>query len=443
MTTEILERKPALADRFEVIQNLGSGAAGSVYLVKDRKLGGQKVALKVLTNTSAFDEHTLTRFREEIRALFEVRHPNIIQAYELIESDDVIAFTMEYVPGCDLGTLFQERSIELQEIDHIFKQLLSALAELHKIGIVHRDLKLENILIRNDGLVKLSDLGLMKRMDGAALTKTGILLGTAQYLPPEYIKGSSDYDQRGDIYAVGVMLFELLTGKRRLADKPGMQAIEELIRTKFEVPKMALGGLPRKYVQIVYKAMEPIVSKRFQSVTEMQEAFDSDGLELSSQGPDAPLKEEIRLKDIRQRQHWSKVYARRVRKSKILMTLLFVSVVAVVFYFAREFFQRQLILEAGKYRGVITEVNGAAAKPIEVRVDQRGMFFELGLSGCQGGYLSRFNQIIDCGRPGIRLEYSGPVAEGHAGFIRDTMNGKVYKLLIKASQAIRASAAAK
>ncbi len=271
--TTIISTRPALANRFRVLDTLGEGAGSSVYLVSDLEEKGKQVALKVLVNDEAFDEHTLERFRDEMRVCRELSHPNIIQAYDFIDLGDTIAFSMEYVKGCDLGSMFYEKKeFTSKEIDWIFSQLLSALEELHKQKIVHRDLKLENILIREDGVVKLSDLGLMKDLNTRGMTRAGVLLGTAQYMPPEYIR-SSKYDGRGDLYSVGIMLLEILTGKRRLADKPGMEAIEHLIKTKFEIPQLALTGLSKKYVSIIRQATQPDPKKRYQSAEEMKADF--------------------------------------------------------------------------------------------------------------------------------------------------------------------------
>ena len=264
-----------MANRFEVLGILGEGGASAVYRVADREHNNEERALKILLNNEAFDEHTLARFKDELRVCQQIRHPNIIEAYDLIALDKTIAFTMEYVPGSDLGRIFAQRQIQYEEIDKIFTQFLSALAELHKHNIVHRDIKLENVLIRNDGVVKLTDLGLIKHQDSKGLTRTGVLLGTAQYMPPEYIKAGK-YDERGDIYATGVMLYEILTRKRRLHDKPGMQAIEHLLKTRFEIPKLPLEGLPRKYQTLIERSLDPSPRKRYQTPSEMLVDFTRD-----------------------------------------------------------------------------------------------------------------------------------------------------------------------
>ncbi|MBX7137855.1 MAG: serine/threonine protein kinase [Oligoflexia bacterium] len=270
--TTVIDRQSLLSSRFEIVRHLGDGSAGSVYLVRDRERGNVEVALKVLINQSAFDEHTMLRFRKEIEVCQGLHHKNLIQAFDLVELEGTIGFTMEFVQGKDLAKIVSAGKIPYPELDEIFVQLLSGLHELHSRGIVHRDIKLENVLRCDDGTVKISDLGLMKRAEYAHLTRPGILLGTAQYMPPEYIR-SSHFDNRGDIYAVGVMLYEILAEKRRLYEMNGMAAIEHLIKTNFELPKNPLFGTPEKYIRIVEKATRLDPKRRYQTALEMLEDF--------------------------------------------------------------------------------------------------------------------------------------------------------------------------
>jgi len=266
--TTIIERVPSLAQRFRVLGTLGEGAGSAVYLVADQQDKGKQYALKVLVNDQAFDEHTLERFKEEMRVCSSLSHENLVQAYDFIDLGDKFAFTMEYVKGEDLRKIFKKPDTNYDEIDWILEQLLNALGELHSNEIVHRDLKLENILIREDGVLKLSDLGLMKRLGAEGLTRAGVLLGTVQYMPPEYIQ-SGYYDHRGDIYAVGNILLELLTKKRRLGKMTGQEAMTHLIDNEFEIPELLFHGLPKKYVSILRRALERDMESRYQSVEEI------------------------------------------------------------------------------------------------------------------------------------------------------------------------------
>lgn len=297
---------PLLANRFRVLRSIGEGGASEVFLVEDTRNQGKKVALKILRDEDVFDEHTRRRFWDEMTTCKALSHPNLIESYDFLELSGRFAFTMEYVEGRDLLSILGKRPLRNEDLDMIFEQVLSALAELHANGIVHRDIKLENILLRNDGQVKLSDLGLMKRLGTQGYTKPGLLLGTAQYMPPEYIKASI-YDGRGDLYALGVVLLELLTGKRRLSDKPGNQILDHLMRTGFQVPDYVLEGLPKKYVTILRRALQVQPEKRYQNAQEMLADFRKP-MDSFFSSPQA---------DITVGVTWSQLIRNRVRPSRL------------------------------------------------------------------------------------------------------------------------------
>jgi serine/threonine protein kinase len=268
---DLWDRYPDLHERFELVQLLGEGAGGIVFQVKDRLNDFDEVALKVLLDPHAFDEQTVRRFREELKISQQLCHPSAIRGFEVIETKDTLAFTMEVVRGLDLGKIFKERALTHDDIDYIFTQVLGALRELHGKGVLHRDIKLENIMVSEEGDVKLSDLGLSKQY-GIQLTKTGVLLGTAQYLPPEYIR-KGRFDARGDIYALGVALFELFYGKRWMVEYSGAEAIEVLLQKNFSFPFEKLSGVPKKYQYIIRKCLAVAVDQRFQSAAEVIDAF--------------------------------------------------------------------------------------------------------------------------------------------------------------------------
>ncbi|MDC0358368.1 serine/threonine protein kinase [Oligoflexia bacterium] len=429
LETSILEGRPALLNRFELIRTLGEGAAGAVYLVRDLEQK-REVALKVLINKGAFDEHTLLRFKQEMEACQQVRHPHIVEAYDYIELPDTIAYTMEYVDGKDLRYLFTEGNIGWEKIDQIFSQLLSALYKLHSHGIVHRDVKLENVLIGADGEVKLSDLGLMKRLDQEGLTRTGVLLGTAQYLPPEYIKATK-YDERGDLYVTGVMLFELLTGNRRLSDKAGVEAIEHLIKTKFEIPTIALTGLPPKYIEIVTRAMQPKPSKRYQTALEMQAAF---SLPLNGKvDAGVQVKERLSLKGYSLRSSMKIINCSRHLFSTVKKAALVCCVVLAVLlaYYWYSIHNSVPMLKPGKYAGTLRLAEGEKGKKIQIRVDQRGTFVRLGLKRCSAGYISRFSGEILCEQAGIMLNVKRAGIQNYEGQIVDSEHGLIYPFTVQ------------
>jgi serine/threonine-protein kinase len=257
------------AKNFEIIRSLGTGATGEVFLARALLDGGREVALKVLENPDAFDELTLNRFRSEVQVLRALNHPNILRAYDFFDYKGCLAFTMEFVDGMDLSKIISQHKLNNDQVDEIMLQVLDAVHELHSNNIIHRDIKLENILLRRDGCVKLGDLGLMKRVDSKALTRPGLILGTAQYMPPEYIK-KGVYDVRGDLYALGIVLLELLAAKRRLHNVAENKAMEHIIKSRFAISEDLLDGISKGYRAIIAKATNLDPKRRYQNALEMR-----------------------------------------------------------------------------------------------------------------------------------------------------------------------------
>jgi serine/threonine protein kinase len=271
----VISNQPLLAKRFQLIKVAGSGGASAVFHVRDTERDGEEVALKVLTNRSAFDALTIARFEAEVGFLREINHPNIVRAYDFISLGHTIAYTMELVRGRELSRFLSPGALSLEMVDTIFRQLLSALHELHSRGVFHRDLKLENLLYTEGFGIKLMDFGLMKLQRNSPDTQAGVLLGTAQYLPPEYIQ-TGHYDARSDLYCVGILLFEVLSGARWLANYSGDKSIDYLVECNFNVPHELPSKVPRKYQRIVDKAMMADAKRRYQSAYEMLIAFNEE-----------------------------------------------------------------------------------------------------------------------------------------------------------------------
>jgi len=319
---------PTLSERFELVRTLGVGGASAVYLVNDKtRPDSEPIALKLL-DAHGLDPDNLIRFKKEFEILKTLRHPNLIQAFELIEAPQAAGYLMEYVDGKNLLEILRIKRPSYREIDLIFSQLLGALFELHQHGLAHRDIKLENVLIRNDGFVKLSDLGLMKQLKGVSNTETGVLLGTSQYLPPEYVKHSL-YDSRSDIYTLGLMLFECIAGKRWLEGKSGAEAVRYLCEINFEFPKLALAGLPNKYQRILTTALAVQPWKRYASAEIMRRAV------LSEQGDPEPTQtmevaHHLNLHAFEARRRTTELISIRERRKKIMVGMVGVVAAAAV-----------------------------------------------------------------------------------------------------------------
>jgi len=212
---------------YEVTAQIGEGGMGQVYRATDRKLKRQ-VAIKVLPPALAADADRLARFQREAEVLASLNHPNIAAVYGLEDADGVKALVMELVEGEDLHQRIARGAIPLDDALPIAKQIAEALEAAHDHGIIHRDLKPANIKLRPDGAVKVLDFGLAKALNPSptttdvsqlptitspAMTRIGVIMGTAAYMSPEQARGKA-VDKRADIWAFGCVLFEMLTGKR-------------------------------------------------------------------------------------------------------------------------------------------------------------------------------------------------------------------------------------
>ncbi len=267
-----------LFDRYRVIEPIGEGCVGSIFLVEDVLNEHKKLALKVLTNDQALDQHTAERFIQEAQVSLEIDNPNLIKVYDtyFIKEAEICdthfknrsAFTMEYIDGCDLRARLSQGHIPDDQIDTIFGQILSALSELHKRGISHRDIKLENILLRKNGDAVLTDLGIIKTQGGAIKTKPGTFIGTIQYFPPEYLL-KNIYEPRGDIYAAGILLLEVATGEMLNSELRGEKLAQHLIDTDFAISEESLSKVSAKYRYIIRKATRKDIDKRYQTAEEM------------------------------------------------------------------------------------------------------------------------------------------------------------------------------
>ena len=214
---------------YEVLAAIGAGGMGEVYRARDTKLN-REVALKVLPDAFTADPDRLARFKREAHVLASLNHPNIAHIYGLEDAGPVSALVMELVDGATLAELIEtRRGLPLDEVLPIARQIAEALETAHELGIVHRDLKPANVKVRDDGTVKVLDFGLAKALSPehaassvdamnsptltAQATQLGIILGTAAYIAPEQAKGKP-VDRRADIWAFGVVLYEMLTGQR-------------------------------------------------------------------------------------------------------------------------------------------------------------------------------------------------------------------------------------
>ena len=201
-----------LAGRYRILELVGLGGMGMVYRAQDEQLD-LPVALKVLRPDLGCDTHQLERFKQELVLARQVSHPNVVRTHDIGSDGESIFLTMDFVAGRSLGELLHdERRLDPERAAGIARQVASALAAAHEAGVVHRDLKPANVLVEGSGRVAITDFGVARSLGGGGLTQPGVVVGTLDYLSPEQARGGT-VDGRSDLYALGILLFEMLTGK--------------------------------------------------------------------------------------------------------------------------------------------------------------------------------------------------------------------------------------
>ena len=206
-----LEPGTILADRFEILQLLGQGGMGAVYKGRDMELE-RLVALKLIRPDLASHPEILRRFKQELILAREVTHRNVIRIFDLGQAQGIKFITMEYVEGRDLrGLIHEKQKFSTDEAVPIVLQIAAALDAAHTAGVVHRDLKPQNVMVDKDGRVYVMDFGIARSLETPGMTQTGALMGTPEYMSPEQAKGEK-VDARSDLFALGIIFYEMLTG---------------------------------------------------------------------------------------------------------------------------------------------------------------------------------------------------------------------------------------
>jgi serine/threonine protein kinase len=255
--------------RYEIVKCLGTGSMGMVYACRHRELAGHLVAMKVLFSEVARDDVSAARFRNEIVASYGVSHPNVVRAYEYFKDGEIVAFTMEYIGGGDLADrLNEEEPIEIGEAIRMFLQMCSGVQAIHSAGIIHRDLKPENILITDYGDIKITDFGIARTGTGPKLTEHGGVVGTIDYVSPEYLE-KGQVDHRSDIYALGILGYEMVTGQAPFKGKTVIETMTMRLKSDPALPMDLRPDCPQELNDIIMHAMARDSEKRYQSAEEM------------------------------------------------------------------------------------------------------------------------------------------------------------------------------
>ncbi len=265
---EELVRGATFADRYEIIEELGRGGMGTVYRVMDKKIN-EEVALKLLKPEVAADVKTIERFKNELKLARKITHKNVCRMHDLNEENGTPFITMEYVAGEDLksftrraGKLSAEKAISFA------KQVCEGLAEAHRLDVVHRDLKPQNIMIDRKGNVHIMDFGIARLISVSEMTEEGVIIGTPHYMSPEQVSGETA-DHRTDIYSLGVIIYEMVTGR---VPFEGDSALGIALKHQSEAPKIPRElnvQVPEGLSRLILKCMEKDREQRFQSVEDL------------------------------------------------------------------------------------------------------------------------------------------------------------------------------
>jgi len=271
---EELTTGSAFADRYQIIEELGRGGMGRVYKAQDTEIK-EKIALKLIKPEISSDKKTIERFQNELKLARKISHRNVCRMHDLGKSEGNYFITMEYVDGENLkGMIRMMGQLSSGKAISIAKQVCEGLSEAHRIGVVHRDLKPSNIMIDKDGNAKIMDFGIARSLTGKGITGVGVMIGTPEYMSPEQVE-SKEIDQRSDIYSLGVILYEMVTGQVPFeGDTPysiGVKHKSEVPRNPKDINPQISDDLNR----MILKCLEKEKEKRYQSAGELRSELEN------------------------------------------------------------------------------------------------------------------------------------------------------------------------
>ena len=239
--------------RYHVRSRIAHGGMATVYLATDTRLD-REVALKVMHADLARDADFVGRFIGEAKSVARLSHPNIVAVYDQGSDGQYLYLAMEYVPGRTLRALLRERGwLPWHEALNVIDPVLAGLAAAHQAGIAHRDVKPENVLLTADGRVKVVDFGLARASAAVGNTRAGMIIGSVAYIAPEQVTGAPS-DARSDVYAAGVVLFEMLTGRQPFTGDTPLAVAYEHVNSDVPVVSSLVGGIPPGVDQLLRAA---------------------------------------------------------------------------------------------------------------------------------------------------------------------------------------------
>jgi serine/threonine protein kinase/Tfp pilus assembly protein PilF len=292
-----LTRGTTFAERYEFIEELGIGGMGRVYKVFDKKIS-EDVALKILKPEISEDEKTIERFGNELKFTRKIVHKNVCRMYDLNEDKGTQYITMEYVPGEDLkSTIVRVGRLSVGKAVFVAKQVSEGLTAAHHLGVVHRDLKPQNIMIDKEGNVRIMDFGIARSLKTKGITAAGMMIGTPEYMSPEQAE-LKETDQRSDIYSLGVILYEMVTGRLPFEGDSPLSIAMKHKSEKPSDPREFNAQVSEELSHLILRCMEKDKEKRYQRAEELYAELDNIEKDLPTRERVVPKRKPITSREI-------------------------------------------------------------------------------------------------------------------------------------------------
>lgn len=354
----MIEKGQKINDRYEIIKNIGEGGMANVYLAYDTILD-RKVAIKVLRGDLSNDEKFVRRFQREALSASSLSHPSVVEIYDVGEDNGTFYIVMEYVEGKTLKQLIKKRgSLTLSESIDIMLQVTDGISHAHDSYIIHRDLKPQNIMIKDDGMIKIMDFGIAMALNSTQLTQTNSVMGSVHYLPPEQASGKG-CTIRSDIYSMGIVFYELLTGNLPFKGENAVEIALKQMRDPIPSIRKKNSSIPQSVENVILKATAKNPKNRYSDAKEMHAdlltVLNEDRMSesrLTFKYPEHEteelkptkkvVKEEIRVKDKEEKEPTEEVIAKPVdneeyfdedeghKSSKVLIALIVILAVLLI-----------------------------------------------------------------------------------------------------------------
>ncbi len=280
----------------KLIRRLGTGSLGVVYEAEQHKVE-RRVAMKMLSSKAAADERIVERFQREAKLCAQIQHANVVGIYDFGFDRNVHYLTMEYVNGTTMSALIDESGrMPLQHSGRLMLQVARALEHVHSLGIVHRDIKPANILVNSQGVAKLADLGLAKKVDlgpndqQRLITMQGMVLGSPAYMPPEQIQNAREVTKAADIYALGATFYHALTGAPPFDGVSGLEVMTKVLRDQTPPVERLAPGLPKGVAELITRMLDKDPAKRPQDASTVIIQLEDILYNLSRSSAPAPAK---------------------------------------------------------------------------------------------------------------------------------------------------------